>query len=159
MQEVKDSFYMALRERLAEVNPARTIGEAARPAVLVCENESEEWLLTPEAFYLRWLGQSALPADAAAAGWYGLHCEIGYRTTGSELSSRQDRGRTLAALDVELRAMLQPGSTQLKDYSSNPEQALDSVILWTAPVFQEPKDEVNGLQRIVGVEILGREDA
>lgn len=159
MQEVKDSFYMTLRERLAELNPARTIGEVPRPAVLVCENECEEWLLAPEAFYLRWLGQATLPADAVTANWFGLHCEIGYRTTGSELFSGQDRGRILAELDAELRAMLQPGCTQIKNYSCSPEQALDSVILWTAPVFQKPKDEVNGLQRIVGVEILGREDA
>lgn len=159
MQEVKDSFYMTLRERLSELNPARTIGEAPRPAVLVCENECQPWLLMPEAFYLRWLGQSGLPNDAVAVGWHGLRCEIGYRTAGSELSAGKDRGRTLAALDVELRAMLQQYSARLKDYSIDPDRALDSTILWTHPVFQEAKDELNGLQRTVAVEILWREDA
>jgi hypothetical protein len=158
MQEVKDSFYMTLRERLSGLNPTRTIGEVPRPAVLTSENECQQWLQMPEAFYLRWLGQSALPVDAVGAGWRGLHCEIGYRTAGSELSAGRDRGRTLAALDVELRAMLQPYSAQLKDYTKDPERVLDSTILWTHPVFAEPKDELNGLQRTVAVEVLWRED-
>lgn len=159
MQAVKDSFYMTLCGRLTQVNPARTIGEAQRPAVLVCENENEDSLTTPEAFYLRWLGEATLPADAIAAGWQSLRCEIGYRTQGTELASGEDRGRVLAQLDRELRAMLDPRSVEIKDYGTTPETNLGAAILWITPKFQDAKDDVHGLQRTVDTEILWREDA
>ena len=43
MQAVKDSFYMTLRQRLAQLYPARTFADDGRPAILVCENERESW--------------------------------------------------------------------------------------------------------------------
>src|SRR5436309_11047642 len=57
MQFAKDSFYMALRERLASLNPQRTVtlNGATRPAVVVAENElviPVEPL--PDAFYIEW---------------------------------------------------------------------------------------------------------
>lgn len=159
MQAVKDSFYMALRNRLTQVNPARTIGDAERPAVMVCENEKEDWLSTPEVFYLRWLGEGTVAADAVAAGWQSLRCEIAYRTGGSESASGEDRGRVLAQLDTELRAVLSPRSTGLKEYNSTPETDLGALILWTSPKFQESKDDSRGLQRAVETEIVWREDA
>lgn len=159
MQAVKDSFYMALRDRLTQINPARTLGGTERPAVLVGENESEDWLQTPEAFCLHWLGDATLPADASATGWRSLRCEIGYRTKGSEIASGEDRGRVLAQLDGELQAMLDPRKTELCDFTTDPETELGTMILWTAPKFQDAKDDVHGLQRIVQTEILWREDA
>ena len=41
MQSAKDSFYSALRDRLAVVNPGRsvTLQGVARPAIFVAENE------------------------------------------------------------------------------------------------------------------------
>ena len=41
MQSAKDSFYIALRGRLAALNPQRAVflDGATRPAIVVCENE------------------------------------------------------------------------------------------------------------------------
>ncbi len=41
MQFAKDSFYIALRDRLAVLNPARTVylDGVTRPAVIVAENQ------------------------------------------------------------------------------------------------------------------------
>ena len=159
MQFVKDSFYMSLCDRLAKVNPARTIGDAPRPAVLACENERGDWLAAPETFCLRWLGEGTLPADALAAGWKSLRCVIGYRTRGTELACGEDRGRLLSQLDGELRAMLSPRSAGLKDCSTAPETDLGALIVWTVPKFHDANDGVRGLERTVETEILWREDA
>ena len=57
MQFAKDSFFLALQQRLAGLNPARTItiNGATVPAVVVVENQvpsSAEPL--PNAFYIEW---------------------------------------------------------------------------------------------------------
>ena len=57
MQFAKDSFYMALRDRLASLNPQRTVtvNGVSRPAVIVAENEvvvPVEPL--PDTFYIEW---------------------------------------------------------------------------------------------------------
>ena len=57
MQFTKDSFYMALQQRLAALNPQRTItlSGATRPAVVVAENELVIPIVPlPEAFYIEW---------------------------------------------------------------------------------------------------------
>ena len=52
MQPTKDSFYIALRDRLAALNPARVIslGGQQRPAILVPENEVRTALSAPAPF-------------------------------------------------------------------------------------------------------------
>lgn len=57
MQNAKDTFYLTLRDRLAALNPGRTVQVrgALRPAIVVAENELEQddaALL--EAFVLTW---------------------------------------------------------------------------------------------------------
>ena len=56
MQFAKDSFYVTLRERLAEVNPARTtvVDGVLRPAVVVGENESSDIAALDGTFRLSW---------------------------------------------------------------------------------------------------------
>jgi len=41
MQNIKDSFFIAIRDRLATLNPQRTVlvQGVSRPAILVIENE------------------------------------------------------------------------------------------------------------------------
>jgi len=58
MQNAKDSFYMALRTRLAAINPERTIllRGAVRPGILVEEAEAPFSQLPNDVFVLRWLG-------------------------------------------------------------------------------------------------------
>ena len=58
MQNAKDSFYMALRTRLAALNPERTIllRGAVRPGILVEEAEAPFASCPSDVFVLRWLG-------------------------------------------------------------------------------------------------------
>ncbi len=58
MQNAKDSFYMALRTRLAAINPERTIllRGAVRPGILVEEAEAPFSQIPNDVFVLRWLG-------------------------------------------------------------------------------------------------------
>ncbi|MDE3162438.1 MAG: hypothetical protein KGL64_04180, partial [Acidobacteriota bacterium] len=57
MQNAKDSFYMALRTRLAAINPNRTIllRGALRPGIFVEEAEAPYAQLPNDVFVLRWL--------------------------------------------------------------------------------------------------------
>ena len=58
MQNAKDTFYMTLRDRLAAVNPARTmvVRGVTRPGSLVEENELVSADQPVDAFCLRWTG-------------------------------------------------------------------------------------------------------
>ena len=58
MQNAKDSFYMALRTRLAAINPERTIllRGTVRPGILVEEAEAPFSQFPNDVFVLRWLG-------------------------------------------------------------------------------------------------------
>ena len=76
MQNAKDSFYMALRTRLAAINPERTIllRGAVRPGILVEEAEAPFSQLPDDVFVLRWLG---LGADVDLASTMAAEqCEI-----------------------------------------------------------------------------------
>jgi len=80
MQNAKDSFYMALRTRLAAINPERTIllRGAVRPGILVEEAEAPFSQLPNDVFVLRWLGLGVdldLGSTMAAE-----QCEIVYQT-------------------------------------------------------------------------------
>jgi hypothetical protein len=157
MQAVKDSFYMALRQRLAQSYPARTMGDANQPALLVCENECEPWLPANDILYLRWTASEKLPADASAAGWNALQCEIEYQTAGTETANGEDRGRALAELDAELHAILEPRQTALLDYSQTPPSALNATLLWTHATLDDARDTGGVIQRTARVSVLWQE--
>jgi len=134
MQFAKDSFYIALRDRLAVVNPARTVvvNGATRPAILNFENEVQtDTALLPDAFYLSW------GAVAVAKGWesatrpmMAMECKISYGTQGSA-EAGNDRGRTLAALDMELLCICSPAQTIKKDWTQVPSQSLGTNVAWS----------------------------
>ena len=135
MQNAKDSFYVALRNRLAIVNPQRTIliRGTVRPGVVVEEAESPMQSAPNDIFVLRWLGlgmETNLPDSMVAE-----ECEVSYQTTGTQTYGGLDRGRALAAMDEELLVLLQPPTTPKYDYSgTNPVQLLTQVF-WEEPVF------------------------
>ena len=137
MQNTKDSFFIALRDRLAALNPARTISVLGitRPAVIVAENEiADAAPLLPEAFYLSWKECSAATGtERLDSPLLQLACEITYWTQGSDDFSSQDRGRTLAALDAELLAITAPPRAALQDHSQSPAADLGTNIFWTQP--------------------------
>jgi hypothetical protein len=102
MQNAKDTFYVTLRDRLAAVNPARTIvlRGVTRPGVLVEENELASATQPVGAFCLQWAGisvdaQGALPLVT-------MICEIRYATDGDSGNGGMDRGRWLSGMDAEL---------------------------------------------------------
>jgi hypothetical protein len=102
MQNARDTFYVTLRDKLAAVNPARTIvlRGVTRPGVLVEENELASATVPVNAFCLHWTGlsvdtQGSLPLAT-------MTCEIGYATDGDSGNGGMDRGRLLSEMDAEL---------------------------------------------------------
>lgn len=135
MQNAKDSFYMALRNRLAALNPERTImvRGAVRPGILVEEAEAPFNQLPNDVFILRWLGHGA-DIDLAST-LVAEECEIIYNTCGCQTFGGLDRGRALTQMDTEALSILQPFSTPKMSYSSQPPLALLTQVFWDEPVF------------------------
>ena len=143
MQFAKDSFFLALQQRLAGLNPARTItlNGATTPAVVVTENlppTSAEPL--PNAFYIEWGMASVVDNHAGNGALMGLECVISYYTFGS-VSSMVDRGRVLGELDDELLGICQPPSTEKTDYTQAPSVDLGTKVFWTQPTFAEKQQK------------------
>jgi hypothetical protein len=132
MQAAKDSFYMALRERLTALNPARTmvIDGVTAPAIVVRENmEPRFGEAQPGAFYVDF-GEMLIAESTRPM--LGLDCHIWYASEGSG-GTGVDRGRVLAEMDNELVRICAPPHTQMRDYSQTPSADLGSGIFWTAP--------------------------
>jgi hypothetical protein len=130
MQAAKDSFYMALRSRLAALNPARTmvIDGVTVPAIVVRENmEPRFGEAQAGAFYLDFgdilIAESTRPM-------LGVDCHIWYASEGSG-GTGVDRGRGLAEMDDELLGICDPPHTEMLDYSQSPSVDLGSGIFWT----------------------------
>jgi hypothetical protein len=139
MQFAKDSFYMALRERLAALNPERviTVNGATRPAVIVAENEPVVPVEPlPDAFYIEWGAAKVVEGQSGSRALMEMECTISHHTLGS-VESGVDRGRSLAILDTELTSICQPQSTAKRDFTQAPSVDLGTGIVWTAPEFGE----------------------
>jgi hypothetical protein len=135
MQNAKDSFYAALRSRLAALNPERTIllRGAVRPGILVEEAEAPFNQLPHDVFVLRWIG---LGTDAELAmTMVAEECEVLYQTCGTQSFGGLDRGRALSAMDEELTALLQPFYTPKFNYTVQPPAAMLTNVFWDEPVF------------------------
>lgn len=135
MQNAKDTFYMALRARLATTNPERTtlLRGAVRPGILMEEAEAPFSQLPSDVFVLRWVAMGAdldLPAAMTAA-----QCEIQYATCGSQSYGGLDRGRALSRMDTDLLAILQPFSTPKMNYGATPAAAMLTQVFWDEPAF------------------------
>jgi len=131
MQAAKDSFYMALRDRLAALNPARTmvVDGVTIPGIVVRENMEPQFAEAQAgAFYVDWgevqIAESTRPI-------LGLDCHIWYASEGG--GAGVDRGRALAEMDEELLRMCNPPHTGMRDYSQSPSTSLGSSIFWTMP--------------------------
>jgi hypothetical protein len=135
MQNAKDSFYMALRNRLAALNPERTImlRGAIRPGILVEEAEAPFNQLPNDVFIVRWLGHGA-DIDLAST-LVAEECEIVYNTCGCQTFGGLDRGRALSQMDGEVLSLLQPFSTPKLSYADQPPAALLTQVFWDEPVF------------------------
>jgi hypothetical protein len=136
MQATKDSFYVALRDRLVVVNPNRTVtlDGVIRPAIAVVENEPPTGAPPLyDTYYLSWGETQA--AKLGAGSLMELQCTIAYCTQGSAEIANLDRGRELAALDSDLLAICSPPKTAKYDYSSGSAVPLGTAIFWTQPML------------------------
>ncbi|MBZ5678654.1 MAG: hypothetical protein LAO24_00965 [Acidobacteriia bacterium] len=141
MQFAKDSFFLALQQRLAGLNPARvvTIGGTTVPAVLVVENlppsSAERQANT---FYLEWGLANVVEGHAGNGVLMSMECVISYYTLGS-VDSMVDRGRVQGELDSELLAICQPANTEKRDYTRAPSVDLGTGVFWNQPGFDGAK--------------------
>jgi len=146
MQFAKDSFFLALQQRLAGLNPARTvtINGATVPAVLVVENlppaSSEP---QPNTFYIEWGTAAVVAEHSGGAALMSLECVISYYTLGT-VQSMVDRGRVLGQLDGELLGICQPTNGEKYDYTQAPSADLGTSVFWNQPTFEQSR--ANGVE-------------
>lgn len=142
MQQTKDTFYMALRERLAAVNPERTVvvDGVVRPAIAVEENEAGR---VEDAFRLTW---GACSRVGGGSGLMKVDCTVRYATRGVD-GTTGDRGRELARLDGELRVASEPPRAMKTDYGAIPAKSDGTVVFWTEFEFGAPQDEAGTIER------------
>ena len=135
MQNAKDSFYMALRTRLAAINPERTIllRGAVRPGILVEEAEAPLSQIPNDVYVLRWIGL-CVDLDQASP-MVAEQCEILYQTCGTQSFGGLDRGRTLSEMDEEVAAMVQPFYTPKLNYTATPPAEMITKVFWDEPRF------------------------
>src|ERR1700744_191635 len=130
MQNAKDSFYLALRARLAAVNPERTVllRSVVRPGIVVEEAEAPFVQLPTDVFVLRWQGLGVdrdLPSAMVAE-----ECEVLYSTLGTQSFGGLDRGRALTEMDRELVSMLAPMWTPKMNYATTPVTQMLTNVFW-----------------------------
>jgi hypothetical protein len=159
MQNIKDSFYIALRDRLAQRNPARVVAVlgTVRPAILVVENEAPDSLDQPaDTFLLSW-GRAEVVRDVADDPRPLLRLEgaVRYWVQGSDTLSYQDRGRSLAASDADLLAITRPAWAPLTDFREDPPLDLGGNIFWTAPVLEAAEVDGRRLRRTARLSVFG----
>jgi hypothetical protein len=156
MQFAKDSFFVALRQRLASLNPQRTVtlNGATTPAILVVENlppYSAERL--PNCFYVEFGAAQVLQARSGNSALMEMNCQISYYTLGT-VESMVDRGRVLGQLDRELLSICQPTATEKQDFTQSPSADLGTTVFWTQPALDEGKAQ--GVEDNVGAHADGR---
>ena len=158
MQQARDSFYIALRDRLAVINPARTmtIRGLERPSILVEDAEAPVPQMPNDLFVLRWTSmvtQTQLPSILVL-----MTCEIHYASSGSEQNGGLDRGRALAKMDEELAEMLSPFRTPKMDYTHTPATTMQTMVFWSEPDYGAVKTSRDLLQRIATVTVFAFEE-
>ncbi len=158
MQNAKDSFYMALRNRLAALNPERTmlIRGAVRPGILVEEAEAPFAQLPADVYVLRWLG-IGVDVDLATS-MVAQECEILYATCGSQSFGGLDRGRALSTMDTEMAALLQPFHTPKMSYMATPPAQMLTQVFWDEPVFTPCVTQRDRLSRCVKVMVYSYQE-
>ena len=167
MQNARDTFYVALRDRLAAVNPARTmvLRGVTRPGVLVEENELASAVRLANVFCMRWTGlsvnsQGALPLVA-------MSCEIQYATDGDAGNGGMDRGRLLSGMDAELVAAVNaaPQNGVKMNYvasaggSGLAPVAMATNVFWCDVVFGAVVVNGERLERVATVEVFSYQEA
>ncbi len=159
MQNAKDSFYIALRNRLAVLNPARVsvIRGVQRPSILVEEAEAPQMEMPGDTFVLRWGAEVAY--NELPMRMVQMTCAIYYATCGSQTGAGLDRGRALTEMDREAMDMLTPLSTPKWNYSTNPATAMATNVFWSEPQMSALVTTRDALSRVATVQVFAFEEA
>ena len=159
MKKARDSFYVALRDRLQVLNPARQalIRGVWRPGLLVEENESFAAVTPDNVFVLRWT--KTVVDEQHALVRTEQTCEIQYQTAGTAAAGGLDRGNMLVAMDAELLSILQPQQVQKTDYTVTPPAAMGTRVSWAGPVFAAVVLERDRLMRKAEITVVSYEEA
>ena len=159
MENTRNSFYLAMRNQLAMLNPSRVVvlRGVQRPGILVEENEIPVAINLPDVFVLRWTDlsideQHALPLAQQV-------CQFLYWTEGTSTSGGLDRGRLLAAMDEELTQLLSPGDAAKQNFAVTPPAALATRIFWGTLSFGSVVTSKNRLSRTAKVTVYSYEEA
>jgi hypothetical protein len=161
MQSAMDSFYVMLRDRLAALNPGRTIAirGVVRPGVVVSGNELAIAFPAADCFWIRWTelsvdGQGDLPLSR-------MRCEVRYWTAGMAGNGGMDRGRLLSKMDAELDAALhtEPQRTTKMDYTSSPASGRTTNVFWTDVAFGPAVTDGVKISRVATVDVFSFEEA
>jgi hypothetical protein len=158
MQNAQNTFYIALRDRLAALNPNRTIylRGVTRPGILVEGNELVTAMAPPNVFVLRWQGLRSDPYLAEVM--VQMECEIEYSTEGTQTKLGMDRGAMLTEMDAELIALLQPASAQKVNYSVSPSIAMETQVFWSDATFTPVEVKRDRLKRTAKVYVFSYEE-
>jgi len=161
MQNARDTFYLTLRDRLAALNPARTmvVRGATRPGLLVEENELASAYEPADAFRLRWTG---VRVDAVGAlPLVVMVCEIRYGTDGNAGNGGMDRGRLLAGMDAELAGAVNaaPQRVGKRNYAVSPSVELGTNVFWGDVAFGAVTVNGERLERVATVEVFCYQEA
>jgi len=158
MQNAQNTFYIALRNRLAELNPNRTIylRGITRPGILVESNELVTAKLPSDTFVVRWSGLQGDPFLPATL--LQMECEIAYASEGTAGNLGMDRGAALTEMDAELVSILQPTCTPKMNYAQSPAIQMGTQIFWTEAKFQPTKIERDRLSRVATISVFSYEE-
>ncbi len=165
MINAKDTFYIMLRNRLAALNPTRTMGlrGVTRPGVLVEENELTTDSAVLDIFRLRWTALSM--AAGSALPLATMTCEIRYATAGTAGNAGMDRGRLLARMDSELTAAIQtvPHNILKQNFASSSvgvaPVAMLTNVFWSDASFGPTVVAAERLERLATVEVFCYQEA
>ena len=165
MQNAKDTFYEVLRGRLAALNPDRTIvlRGVTRPGVLVEENELLTDVAEPDCFRMQWT--KAAVDVSGDLPLVTLQCEFVYETAGTAVNAGMDRGRTLAAMDGELLAILKkaPRHAVKVNYAGlafgKAAISMLTNVWWGGVVFGEAAPKDDRVTRTATVEVMSYQEA
>jgi hypothetical protein len=165
MQNAKDTFYEALRNRLVALNPERTISlrGLVRPGVFVEENELLSGVAVPDCYRLRWSVEE-VDADGVMP-LVTLQCAIDYETAGTTMNGGMDRGRALAAMDGELQRAVNaaPRNLTKMNYAGLANglaaAAMTTSVWWSQAAFGETILKDDRLGRTATVTVMSYQEA
>lgn len=159
MKKARDSFYVAMRDRLQVLNPARQIMLRGvwRPGAVVEENESVVPIVPDNVFVLRWT-KTVVDAQHALVRTQQT-CEIQYQTAGTASAGGLDRGSLLTEMDAELLSIMQPKQVQKTDYSVTPPSTMGTSVSWVGPVLGPVTRERDRLVRKAEITVVSYEEA